>query len=61
MPTDWIAGRVLTIKAARSYEHSLANDPLVPRHIPERSTQPHSHESLKTRTINIIRTQKITK
>jgi hypothetical protein len=34
---------------------------MVPGHIPEQSTQPYSLESLKTRIINIIKTQQITK
>ena len=49
------------IKAVRSSENSEKNHPLVPRRIPELSIQPHSHEPLQKRKINIIKIQQINK
>ena len=47
--------RPFMIEAVRSYEYSETNHTLVPCHILELSTHPHSHVSLKTKYSSIER------
>jgi hypothetical protein len=46
------------IKAERSYKNSETNHPLVPGHIPELNTQPHSQESLQNERQTLLKCNK---